>query len=450
MKLWKIFAALTLLTGGLRADPETGTNLQLPEKIFPALDNILQAAVHQSPHMLDRALDLEIAENDRITARAGILPSASAYYRDYQARDRRADLPGTLNARKVYYDASIAQPIFFWGERRNNAKMGEIRQKITQGLYRDAYRLLAQDLRAKYLNLITLKLAVARARFNQKFTKELLRLAEERLTNKVISELEIFPTRLNAERADIDLEHAMYDLDNARQTIARLAGVPAPEEEAIPESVPVVVYTPATFDGMLADYVKQKDLPSIEAVNLRRQIEVQKLEYLNQKTRLRPKFSLAAGASQDEQSYTTNTAQKYQVNSIYGGLQVTWTIFDGFASQAGVHNALARRRQMENDYAELGDRLVQQARSESKQVYFSARSMSIDDRFLKSTEISLQTRQEEFSRGVIAEADVSLAQLSLFDARITTYGARIDYLLRVGDFLGMLNEDPALDYVAVK
>jgi outer membrane protein TolC len=446
MKEWKLLAALPLLAGGLWAanDP------MLPEKVFPALDAILQSAANQSPRMLDRALDLEIAENDRITGRAGLLPSVSGYYRDYDSRDRRSDLKATTDVHKVYYDASIVQPIFFWGERRNSARMWEIRQKITQGQYLDAYRMLAQDLRGKYLNLIVYKLQVARARFNQQFTKDQLKIAEDRLARKVISNLEIVTSQLNAERAEIDLEHTTFDLENARQTITRLAGVPAPDEDSIPDAVPVLTYTPESFDRLVADYVQQKDLPTTEAATMRKQIEVQKLEYANQKTRLRPKFSLAAGVTQDEQSYTTNVADKYQVNSFYAGVQVSWTIFDGLAARSGVRDALAHRRQMENDYHELTDRLIQQARTQVRQIYFSARSMSLDDRFLKSSESNLLTKKDDFARGVVAEEDVSLARLTLFEAQVNCYNARIDYLMKVGDLLGLLNQDPVLAYAAVK
>jgi outer membrane protein TolC len=449
MKDWKLLAALPLV-GGLWAASSVATEPVLPEKVFPALDQILQAAVHQSPRMLDKALDLEIAENDRVTGKAGMLPSASGYYRAYESRDKRADLQsqgiGAVTVQKVYYDASIVQPIFFWGERRNNAKMWEIRQKISQGNFQDAYHLLAQDIRGKYLTLITLKLAAARARFNQRFTKEQLAIAEDRLARKVISEIDISAPRLNAERADLDVEHTAFDLENARQTIARIAGVPIPTEESIPDAVPVLAYTPETFDHLLADYVGQKDLPSSEAANLRYNLEVQKLEYANQKVRLRPKFSLAAGVTQDEQSYTVNVANKYQINSFYAGLQVTWTIFDGFAAQAGVRNALARRRQMENDYKETTERLIEEAKSQVKQVYFSARTMSLDDRYLKSSESFVLTRKDDLTRGIVAAEDVSLAQLTLFEAQIASYNARIDFLLKTGELLGLLKKDPVLAY----
>lgn len=451
MNVWKLLAALPLLAGGLWAETTTaGSGPVLPEKVFPALDDILRAAVHQAPRMLDRAIDLEIAENDRITGRAGLLPGVSGYYRYYESRDKRHDLElqhldPNVDVKKVYYDFSITQPVFFWGERKNTARMAEIRQHISQGNYREAYRLFAQEIRQRYLAIVTEKVAVRRARFNQKFAREQLAIAEDRLARKVISDVDIEPARLNAERADLDVEHTTFDLQSSREAFARVTGTPVLAEEAIPDSVPVLNYVSATYDNLVDGYVSQKDLPTTEAANMRYQLQVQQLEYKNQKVRLRPKFSLVAGATQDEQNYGI-ADPKYQINSLYAGASVSWTLFDGFASQAGVRNALAHRRQTENDYRDLTARLIQQARDDRRQLYFSARNMSLDDRYLKAAEAAINTRKDDFSRGVGSESDISLAQLSAYDAQLVSYNQRIDFMLKVSGLLGLLNEDPILEY----
>ena len=199
---------------------------------------------------------------------------------------------------------------------------------------------------------------------------------------------------------------------------------------------------------MLAGYLAQKDPPTIEAVNMRRQLEVQNLNYKNSKTALRPKFSFATGVTQDEQSFTLNVAQKYKVNSIYAGVSMSWSVFDGFSSRAATRSALARRRQIENDYRTLTEQLSVQAQSQVKQINFSARNMSITDRYLDSGEGNLRSRQEERSRGVRSEAEVSQAQITLFDFQINAINARSDFLIKTSDFLGTITEDPVLANIA--
>jgi outer membrane protein TolC len=413
--------------------------------------------VQQSPRMLNRALDLDMAENSRIEARASLLPTLNASYSFYASNDQTQYIynPQTATARtyfvtKTPYSIALSQPLFFWGERRNNARMGEIQQMITQGQYRDAYHALTQELRGNYLRLIVQKLAVKRAQFNVEFAKTRLKREEERLVKMVISEAEIFPVRLNAEQAQIALERSEFEFENAKASFARLAGLGVMADEAIPESIPVAAYAAASFDQLLAGFLAQKDPPTTEASALRQQIEIANLTYANQKTRLRPKVSAAIGLSEDEQSNLYGAGVRYTLTSLYGGVSINWAIFDGFASGAATRRSLARCRQLENDYRQLTQRLAQDAQSQVKQINFTARNMSITDRFLISAVGNLKSVQEEFSRGVKSDTDVSMAQLYLQDTEINAHNARIDYLLKIGDFLGTIMEDPILANVTEK
>ena len=450
MKVCKLLAALAFLVGGLCAAAPAGDQVMLPEQVFPQLDVMLKSAVQQSPRMLSRALDLEIAENNRIQTHAGLLPTVGSYFSYYKASDDRADLSGRHIVDKIAYNITLTQPLYHWGELKNTARMGEIQASITQGQYREAYRLLAQELRASYLRLIVQKLALRRARFYLDYTQNQLSQQEDRFTKKVISEVEISVARLTAEQAQLAAERTEFDYETAKASFARLAGTTGLADEAIPDSIPAAVYAPGAFSQLLAGFLAQKDPPTLEANTLRHLLEIENLNYQVQKTRLRPKLNAVVGTSQDEQTYSLNVAQKYRVNSIFAGLAVNWMIFDGFSSGAIVRTSLARRHQLENDYRQVTERLAQDAQSQVKLINFSARSMAIYDRFLVSGEGYLRTIQDDFKRGVKSEADVSLAQISLYDAQVNAGNARSDYLAKVGDFLGIVVQDPILANVADK
>jgi outer membrane protein TolC len=452
MKALRFFAAWPLLAAGLWAAAPAVNDTVLPEGIFPQLDAILKQAVQQSPVMLNRAIDLEMAENNRIAARAALLPSVGGYFNIQRQKDTTDfvyKIPA-LNSKTAYwttqtpYALSLSQPLFAWGERRNIAKIGEISQSIAQGNYRDGYRLLAQILRTQYMRLIVLKISVERAAFFLEFSKNQLDLEEARLAKKIISEMQIFPVRLRAEQAQIASEQAAFSYEMAKASFARLAGLPIMDDAAIPNALPVIPYIPASFDQLLAGYLAQKDPPTAEAVTARKQLEIVKLNYANAKTRLRPKINFNTGVQQNVQSNLYGTIDTYQLQSLYAGVGVNWSIFDGFASGAYQRNSLAQRRQQERDYKVMTERLYQQAQTEVKQINFAARTTAISDRGLVATEGALRSKQEDFARGDVAEADVSYARIGLYDAQINAYNNRIDFLGRVGDFLGTIVEDPVL------
>lgn len=457
MKTIRFFFALPLLLTSARAVSPAVDELALPEEVFPQLQFILGAAVQQSPRMINRALDLEMAENNRIIARAGLLPSISAGVSYLKSDDRTSYVYPNQNSTadsyrvtKTPYSATLTQPLFYWGERRNGARVGEIQKKIAEGQHREAYRLLAQELRGAYLRLIVQKLAVKRAKFYAQLADDQLKLQEERLLRKVISGAEIALARLTAEQAQLALERIEYDFQNAKASFARLSGQTPLADEAIPNSLPETSYAAGPYDRLLAGFLAQKDPPAVEASTLRHQIAVENLNYATARTRLRPKLYATAGLSQDQQNNLYGTIDSYSLTSVYAGLSVSWTLFDGFAAGATQRNVLTRRRQMENDYRVLAERLAQDAQTQVKQINFSARNMSINDRFLVSARGAFDAAQQELTRGVKAEAEVSQARLSLYDAEINAYNARMDYLMKTCDFLGLLMEDPVLAKVATE
>jgi len=449
-KAWIPLAALPLFACLLQAASPAVNDLPLPEKTMPELDVILRSAVQQSPRMVNRALDLEIAENDRIATRAGLLPSLNANYSYNNATERSEAGKPFYNSIKTPYSISLSQPLFYWGERRNNAKIGAIQHKIAQGSFREAFRLLAQEIRSGYLRLIVQKQTLKRARFFQQFVSNQLIQQEERLSKRVISEADIYGFRMNADQAQISLERAELEFDNAKKSFVRLTGIGRIGDESIPDAVIDAPYAAGPFDQLLAEFLAQKDPVNVNAFNMRQQIDIANLTYANAKTRLRPKVNANFALTQDEQTNISGTGTRYTVSSRYAGIGINWAIFDGFASNAATRSALIRRRQLENDYRLLTDQLAQEAQSAVKQINFSARNMAITNHMLLNNQGYFNTVSADFRRGVKSESDVTQVQLNVYDAEIVASNARADYFLKIGDFLGTLNEDPIVANLAGK
>lgn len=445
MNFVRLLTALPLFALALCATASAASDIMTPEQLFPQLDGILKRSVAQSPRMVSRAIDLEIADANRIAARAALLPTAAGSLRVTETSDERADMPGERQrTSKQYYDFSISQPIFYWGERKNTARMGVIRQNITDGQYRDAYRLLAIEVRSRYFRLILDKVRLTRADYYRDSTANKLQQEQDRFAKKVISEAQIFNVRLTAERAQLLAERARFEFENSKAAFARLTGDPVLTDAQVPDTIPSIPDQQAAVERLLAGFLAQKDMPTAEADIARQSLDLERLNLANQKTRLKPKFSLLVGLSQDEQSYTVNVAQKYRVQSLYGGISLYWMIFDGFSAGAGVRAANARVRQLEVDYRLLTEQLGKQAQIQARQMTFATRVASINDRLDEAGEAGLRTRREEFSRGVISESDVSDAQIGAYDNRYNALEARADYFNQLSEFLGTIAEDPVL------
>lgn len=444
------FSLLLLsLASGLTTLRSTA-EVALPEQVLPGLEPLLTAAMQQSPRMVSRVIDLEIAEQDRIGARAGLLPNFGGSLRYQEGEEEREGRPGFVPASKIYYDLTLTQPLFHWGERRNNDRIGEIRLQVAQQNHREAYRNLAQEVRQRYLALVVQKVLVARSRLYAEHATQQLRQAEDRHAKKIIADSALVAAQQTLERALIGRDRTEFDYEEGRLGLARLLGRPEVADADLPDQVPAIPFDLANLQPQLQAFLRADDLPTPEAQNLRRQIRIEELQYANQKTRLRPKLNLSAGVTQDEQSFTFNVSERYKVNYRYVGMTVNWTIFDGFAAQAGRRAALARKRKAEHEYTETADRLARAAQTQVRHLEFAARNMSLADRALHASEGMVVVRRDEAKRGLASETDVLLAELALLDARVGAYQARNDVLVRTCDFLGLLAIDPAVQKAPVQ
>lgn len=445
LRLFPLIGAMALVASCVQLRAESTSSLPLPENLFPELKGILEAAVKQSPRMIVRNAENAIAEQNRIVARSGQLPSASAFVNYYPwQRDDRADLPAPTNTRKFFYFVNVSQPIYHWGALESNTRIGELQKKITEGQTAEAYRLFVQEIRSMYLSVILRKMMLTRAQLNLGITQDQLSVAQGKLDKKVIAEGEMFAPRLNNDQAILAVDRATEDYENAKATLAKLTGTLPLADTNIPSEIPAISSSQEAFASYLASFNAQREPRSYYLDNLRNQIEVEKLNYKIADTRLLPKFNLVVGASQDEQSYTSNIAAKYKVQSTYAGVQLNWAIFDGFAARATKAASEQRRRQAEQNYEDAVRNLSDQARNSYKQLGFSARSMEINTRVLGSAEGVYHSKQDDLKRGLASDAEVNAARLAYVDAQLVALNSRFEYLMKSGDFLSTILEDPAL------
>lgn len=431
-----------LLVGARAQAPERPAALPLPETYFPVLAQLIDTAGKQSSRMIARNAEDAIAEANRMLARSGQLPNigGSAQYNPWQ-RDIRGDVPNPIVSQRFVYNATLTQPVFHWGALRNNTHIGELQLKISQGQTAEVYRLLAQEIRGQFLQLIVRKTSLARARLTRELTDAQVKLAEERLAAQAISASDLFGARMNQTQVVLALDRAQEDYEAAKRLLAKLTGSAPLADSQIPDAIPTIAPAMPAMEARLVRYTGGRVEDSNNLKVIGDQIRIEELSYKNAATRLRPKFNFLTGVSQDLQSYTTNISQKYSVRSYFVGAQVNWSLFDGHATRALKVSSLARRRQLEQSYKTVTEDLIDQARSELKQLGFSARSMAISDQYLSLSEGNVKSKQDDVEHGTASQSDVDNASLSLLDARLNAYGARIDFLLRSAQYLSDLGDD---------
>lgn len=445
LRLFPAIAALLLVP--VVSSGQTANLPTLPEDLFPQLNQLLAAAVEQSPRMIALNMDREIADANYTQARARLLPSVSGSVTRSRTRDEREDRPDfTLETDKLYYSLGITQPLFHWGELRNNVRMAEISRQMTERGYAEGYRLLVQEIRLTYLQLIVLKARYAAIRLTQAQAEENLRAVEDRLARGVISDAEAFGPRLAAEQAVLNTDRTLDNYLEAKRRLALLTGEPAPPDDSIPANIPSLPAEENAVEGLLSGFLAQEEPSTVAALNLKDQITTARLNYENQRKRLLPKVNFVMGITQDEQSYY-NISEKYGLQSQYAGIGVSWLLFDGFATRGAKKAALLNMRKTEAAYRNYSDDIGAQAQSAARHLEFSARQMRIQERYFDGNRSFLEHQQEQNRLGTVSAAALADAQVQYNNGLTQTLEARADYLNRISQFVGLVARDPAVDHL---
>jgi outer membrane protein TolC len=429
----------------------TGDLPALPETYFPGLKTILGTALQQSPRIISKNADIAIAETNRIVARSGQLPNAGAYASYYPwDRQERADRQspdnpsGASNVQRFAYGLTVTQPLFHWGALKNATRIGELQLKIAQGQMAEAYRLLAEEIRSQYLSLIIKKSYLARARFNQRIADDELVLARSKLEKHVIADADIFGPTIAAEQARLLTDHNESDYEYARMLFGKLYGAGPLSDDQVPAEIPAVVPASSTLQQMTTEFIGQPELNTYSLDAAKRAIEVEQLNYKIASARLRPKFNVVVGTSQDQQSYSINPGSRYQVRDYYAGGALNWSIFDGFATRSAKAASLIRRRQLERAYQEQSADTIAGVRKQLRELEFSSRGLVIVEKLLGSSAAYVRIKGEDQGRGLASETDVQVARLGYQDSQINAYNARADYLMKVAELLSTIQKDPIL------
>lgn len=431
----------------LWSQTSSDTALPMPEDYFPGLKSLLETAVKQSPRMLARNTEEAVAESNRIVYRSGQLPSASGYF-TYYPWDRQTRDYGTgsapVNVTKIGYGLSLSQPVFHWGAVQANTRIGALQLKIAKGQTGEAYRALAYEIRASYLQLIMRKAGLARARFSQKIADDNLALARSKREKNVISDADLFGPTISAEQARLTTDRTFDDYENYKVLFAKLTGGEPLTDDLIPNAIPPVSPASSAAPSLANEFASRSELDTYSLETLRKQIDVERLNYKIASTRLLPRLTFVAGVSQDQQKLSVTGGIPYMVRDYYAGGSVSWSMFDGFATRAAKRASLARQRQMERTYKDQTDDVIRTVRTQTRQIDYAARSLAIVEKQLESSHNILVAAQEDLKRGNVSEAGVNSIQLNYQDMEIGAFNARYDYMMKVVDFLSTIMKDPAL------
>ncbi len=392
----------------------------LPEDVFPVLEGVLRDAVVGSPEAIAERIRVEEAGAEAEARAAGGRPFVTGAFRYVGRVEERRDLDGTRWGDQPHGLVSLRQPVFHWGAISANREIGEIRLGMAEEEREEALRLLALEVRRRFLDLAVGARMIELGERN-------LELAELRLENGValsergeISAEAVEELRLAREEAGFRLERMRRERELAVEEFFRVAGVEARSEFPFPVGVPDFA---VRGEGELL--ALNDSLPQLEIA--RKRIAESERQYEIEVARDRPKLNLIVGVSQDQVPVFDRSDIDRTI--FYAGAEVTWTIFDGFESRARRDAALARRRLEKRNLARLTEEAAARVSRFREEVEWAGNALRLSERRRELSRRNFDLIATQAERGEASEADVAAGRVAFAERELALTEARANYLM---------------------
>lgn len=407
---------------------------RLPEILRPELHVLVNEALAASPQLLLSRLETEMAAASAREAASGLYPRAVLYTQFNYQQETRRDVPGTLASTKHYYDVAVEQALFHWNAQANRARLGAVRRAIAETDLAEANRQLAFEIYDRYLQLIWRRADVERRRAEDRLEERLWQEATGRKERGETAEETHVQAEIDRERQRLALDEAEAELQAGLQALARILGRERFSlEELATEVPPVGNRTAEAKDAVASGSPPLKPPPALQ--RHAQEIRVAELDYAIARTGMRPKVDLVAGLKQDEQSYTTNIAQKYGVDTRYIGVRVRWNIFDGFETRAKVARTRAAVRLAESAYSIEKTRLTHELIEHQRALERAARELELSEREFALAERQAVFATEEHAAGRLAETEWERRQIASHAQQAEVYRQRAFYAVALAQFV---------------
>jgi outer membrane protein TolC len=419
-------------------------DLLLSEDLFPQLIPVLRRAAQQSPNVLARNVDLAVAEANEMVAFSQRYPSVGGTFRyDYRREDRR--LEDAQNRNVLLYLFQARYPLYHWGAIEAASEIGKIGVEIAEGQLDSAYRTLVQSIRSKYLALVLRKMELKNGALDLERQSLALEFQNERLKAGEVASNRVGTAGLNLKEAELRHERGTSDYYYLFRQFQRLVGDLDLSDDVVADHFPEIGHNPDHLSALLSKFVNGgfDDDPRVKAAAL--QVEREKQRYHIQHMRNRPKLDLTAGITQDALSYTTSVGSQGGVTSLFAGISVRWSIFDGYETRGLKRASLLRLNRLRRSLRELDTQLRDDANQAADKVRFSARALEYAGIRYKGTIATLRIIEADFEKGVASEDSIETGKSRVRRAELDLARRRAEYLNAVSAFLSLVGVDEVVD-----
>jgi outer membrane protein TolC len=237
----------------------------------------------------------------------------------------------------------------------------------------------------------------------------------------------------------------------SKRQLCRLAGVESINEDTIPLEAPKWNAAPNSPAVLMARAVRDGVEGTFQGQINALRIKDAELNYKIARTRLYPKFSLSASASQyNSQNVTSTSVNQQAAFSTTYGVSGSWTLFDGFAARGAKLYALANKRAYEQQQKSLNAQISDQVESSVQLIGFTVQALEMTETNRTGVALTVERVSDEYKRGTVTEDAVTSATSLLYGQEAAVVAGRVELLSRWCDLVSLVGVDPILNQLPAR
>ena len=336
---------------------------------------------------------------------------------------------GASDSRARNYSVNLSQSIYDHGN-YTRLRASRARADRSQADYDAAQQGLMLRVSESYFSVLTAIDSLAFARAEQRAVKRQLDQAEQRFEVGLTAITDVHEARARYDGSRAAAIAASNALDDQREFLAEITGRYVENLRGLGDTFKPQLPEPANA-GKWVD-VALKASPSLRASELAllaagHDVETARSGHL-------PRLSLSAGRSNGDNwgeasnfGFSIPTSGSSQGNSI--GLTLSVPIFSGFATQAGLRQAIYSRDATQDRYEQDRRAVTRSVRNAYRALEAGISEIAAREQALVSARSALEATEAGFEVGTRTIVDVLLSQQQLFQAQRDYSQARHNFLV---------------------
>ena len=437
-KILGVLAALATISSPTATASTPDLASQLPETSLDGLNDLLDVAMTGAESLQMREIVEQDFEGRRLTAAAPqkLQLRGSANYRKEYDFEREEDGLGD----RLAYSLALSKTVYHWGALEANRKKGEINLEMEELSTFEAYRRLALDVRRRYLQIVVANRDLELKQKTLDRRRDNLELEQKRLDSGTASVVQVYNLELQASAAELDLLKAENSFNDQVDGLARLVGS---DSQQIIDMLPAEVPEPSTLDeeqvASLSELFEQGVSKNLSIEQSRKSIDYYREDLHIAQQRNKPKFGVSLGVTQFELDEAgRNRGQEI----LFGGVSVSWNIFDSGTTKGSVVSALARIEQMKRLFETARSDYLYELERAQKLLDLNRRILDRDEEALKQARKRIGEMQDEVDEGRAPASSLENVIISLASQEVRTNRSRSEYHNAIANMTSLLGLDP--------